>query len=141
MTARRPLFTKPRQALWSLAGGAAALAVMALSLKANTHPSISPLTRSGPISAVPSRIVSLDFCADQFLLELADRGQITALSTQSQAEHSFWRARAKGIPQVRARAEAVLALRPDLVVRTYGGDPGIEHLLASAGVQIGRAHV
>ena len=133
MTARRPLFTRRRHALWSLAGGAVALAVMALSLKTYAT---APGALGLPIPPAPRRVVSLDFCADQFLLELADRDQIAALSTQSRAEHSYWRDRAKDISQVRSRAEAVLALRPDLVVRTYGGDPGIERLLASAGVPV-----
>lgn len=136
MTARRPLLTKRRQALWSLAGGAAALIVIALSLKTYAIPPAALEMHGKPMSTAPRRIVSLDFCADQFLLELADRDQIAALSTQSRAEHSYWRERAKDIPQVRSRAESVLALRPDLVVRTYGGGPEIERLLASAGTPV-----
>ena len=38
------------------------------------------LALAQPASAEPRRIVSLDYCADQFVLALADRDQIAALS-------------------------------------------------------------
>ena len=72
----------------------------------------------------PARIVSLDYCADQYVLKLADREDILALSPDAGANFSYMRAAAEGLPRVRARAEDILLLRPDLVVRTYGGGPG-----------------
>lgn len=74
-----------------------------------------------PAHAAPGRIVSLDYCADQFVLALADRTQIVALSRGSRRDDSYFRARAQHIPQTRGTLEEVLALRPDLVVRTWGG--------------------
>lgn len=74
-----------------------------------------------PASAEPRRIVSLDYCADQFVLALADRDQIAAVSHGALREDSYYRARAVGIPQTRGTLEEVLALRPDLVVRNWGG--------------------
>ncbi|MGQ0534055.1 MAG: ABC transporter substrate-binding protein [Caulobacteraceae bacterium] len=74
-----------------------------------------------PASAEPRRIVSLDYCADQFVLALADRDQIAALSRGSQRDDSYFRERARGIRQTRGTLEEVLALRPDLVVRNWGG--------------------
>jgi len=71
--------------------------------------------------AEPRRIVSLDYCADQFVLALADREQITALSIGSLRDDSYFRDRARGIRQTRGTLEEVLALRPDLVVRNWGG--------------------
>lgn len=71
--------------------------------------------------AEPRRIVSLDYCADQFVLALADREQIAALSVGSRRDDSYFRARARGIRQTRGSLEEVLALRPDLVVRNWGG--------------------
>ncbi len=71
--------------------------------------------------AEPRRIVSLDYCADQFVLALADRDQIAALSRGSQRDDSYYRARALGIRQTRGTLEEVLALRPDLIVRNWGG--------------------
>ncbi len=74
-----------------------------------------------PAKAAPLRVVSLDYCADQYVLALADRSQITALSRGSQRDDSYFRARAHGIWQTRGSLEEVLALRPDLVVRNWGG--------------------
>lgn len=71
--------------------------------------------------AEPRRIVSLDYCADQFVLALADREQIAALSIGSLRDDSYFRDRARGIRQTRGTLEEVLALRPDLVVRNWGG--------------------
>jgi iron complex transport system substrate-binding protein len=71
--------------------------------------------------AEPRRIVSLDYCADQFVLALADRDEIAALSRGSLREDSYFRDRARGVRQTRGTLEEVLALRPDLVVRNWGG--------------------
>ena len=79
------------------------------------------LLLASPASAEPQRIVSLDYCADQFVLALADREQIVALSRGSRRDDSYYRARARGIRQTRGTLEEVLALRPDLVVRNWGG--------------------
>jgi len=74
-----------------------------------------------PAWAEPRRIVSLDYCADQFVLALADRQQIAALSRGALRDDSYFRGRAHGIRQTRGTLEEVLALRPDLVVRSWGG--------------------
>lgn len=84
----------------------------------------------------PQRIVSLDYCADQFVLKLADRDQIVAVSSDATRDFSFMRAQARDVPQVRSRAEDVLAVAPDLVVRSYGGEPNISFLLERAGVPV-----
>ena len=81
----------------------------------------SILLGSAAPAPLPS-VVSLDFCADQYVLALADRDQILALSVQADDQHSALRDQAEGLPQIRASAEDVLALNPDLVVRSYGGD-------------------
>lgn len=74
--------------------------------------------------AEPARptIVSLDYCADQFVLALADKEQILALSKDAERQFSYLRDKAAGIPKVRAAAEDVVALNPDIVVRSWGGD-------------------
>src|SRR5262249_17927275 len=74
-----------------------------------------------PAYAAPVRIVSLDYCADQYVLALADRAQIAALSPGARRDDSYFRARAAGLRQVRPSLENVLALRPDLIARTWGG--------------------
>lgn len=89
-----------------------------------------------PASAEPRRIVSLDYCADQFVLALADREQIAALSRGSQRDDSYFRDRARGIRQTRGTLEEVLALRPDLIVRNWGGPYDAEEVYARFGVPI-----
>ncbi|MBS0386760.1 MAG: ABC transporter substrate-binding protein [Proteobacteria bacterium] len=74
-----------------------------------------------PAAGEPRRVVSLDYCADQFVLALADHGQIAALSHNALRDDSYYRARAVGLRQVRPTIEETLALHPDLVVRTWGG--------------------
>lgn len=91
----------------------------------------------------PLRIVSLDYCADQYVLRLAPRTHIAAVSPDAGAEFSYMRAVSVGLPRVRPNAEDVLVLRPDLVVRSYGGGPGAADMFARAGVpvlQIGYAN-
>ncbi len=100
---------------------------------------------AGFASAQPARpsIVSLDYCADQFVLALAGRDQILALSKDSERGFSYLRAEAAGIPKVRTAAEDVIALKPDVVVRSYGGDPRALSLYTRFGirtVQIGIAN-
>jgi len=62
----------------------------------------------------PTRIVSLDFCADQYVLKLADRENILALSPEAVMAHSYMRTKAEGMPSVRPLAEDAIALQPDL---------------------------
>ncbi len=94
------------------------------------------LVWASPAWAEPRRIVSLDYCADQFVLALADREQIVALSRGSQRDDSYFRARAHGIRQSRGTLEEVLALRPDLVVRNWGGPWDAEQVYARFGIPV-----
>lgn len=86
--------------------------------------------------AAPRRIVSLDYCADQFVLALADRDQIAALSRGALRDDSYFRARAAGIRQTRGTLEEVLALRPDLVIRNWGGPWDAAEVYARFGVPV-----
>ncbi|MEM9179271.1 MAG: ABC transporter substrate-binding protein [Pseudomonadota bacterium] len=84
----------------------------------------------------PSRIVSLDFCADQYLLKFADREQILAVSPDAVRDFSFMREEAVGVPTVRSLAEDVILLKPDLVVRSYGGGPNAGAFFERAGIPV-----
>ncbi len=84
----------------------------------------------------PSRIVSLDYCSDQYVLKLADRDRILAVSRDAGKHFSYMREAAKGVPTVKATAEDVLALKPDLVVRSYGGGPNAAAFFERAGVPV-----
>tara|TARA_B100000678_G_scaffold54035_1_gene43275 strand:- start:3967 stop:4815 length:849 start_codon:yes stop_codon:yes gene_type:complete len=87
-------------------------------------------------SAAPQRIVSLDYCADQYVLAFADRENILALSTEATDDFSFMSDQAEGIPQVLPRTEDVLALKPDLIVRSFGGGPRASELFRRAGIEV-----
>lgn len=95
-----------------------------------------PESVSSPLSDRPMRIVSLDFCSDQYVLKLADREQILALSPDAERDFSFMRSEAEGLPKVRPLAEDVLILKPDLVVRSYGGGPNAESFFERAGIPV-----
>ncbi len=75
------------------------------------------------------RIISLDYCADQYVLALADRERILALSPDATSEFSYLADAAVGIPTIRPRAEEILLQQPDLVVRSYGGGAAISGML------------
>lgn len=89
-----------------------------------------------PAVAAPERVLSLDYCADQFVLELVPRERIAALSMDATEPFSFLRDEAVGIAQQSARAEAVLLAQPDLVVSSYGAGPGLRQFLTRAGVPV-----
>ncbi len=80
--------------------------------------------------ARPLRVVSLDYCADQYVLALADRAQIAALSRGARRDDSYYRARAIGLREIRPTLEEVLPLRPDLIVRNWGGPWDAERVYA-----------
>ena len=81
--------------------------------------------------APPKRIVSLNLCADQYLLALADPGQIAALTRFARdPDMSAGAKAATHIPMTRGSAEDVLALEPDLIVATPGRRSGTRAALA-----------
>ncbi|MFK8017897.1 MAG: ABC transporter substrate-binding protein [Gammaproteobacteria bacterium] len=84
----------------------------------------------------PTRIVSLDYCADQYVLKFSDREQILAVSPEAGASYSYMRESAAGLRAVRANAEDVLLLQPDLVVRAYGGGPRAAAFFDRAGIPV-----
>lgn len=107
--------------------------ILALCLTACSDERPMPAPQS---NAKPVRIVSLDFCADQYALKLADRKNILALSYEARLAHSYLREAAKGLPTFRPGAEQVLALEPDLILRSYGGGPNAERFYESAGIRV-----
>lgn len=102
------------------------------SLKAETRPSAKH---------VPQRVISIDYCADQYLLKLGTSSQILGVSPKSMASFSFMREKAKNFNKVRATTEELLALRPDLIIRSFGGGVGVNKFLKHHKIpilQIGR---
>jgi iron complex transport system substrate-binding protein len=68
-------------------------------------------------AAPPRRIVSLNLCADQYLLALADPAQIAGLTEWARdPDMSYYAGKARTLPFTHRTAEEVLTLRPDLVI-------------------------
>ena len=82
------------------------------------------------------RVVSLDYCADQYVLALADRDQIIALSPAATSDYSYHADKAAGLPVIRATVEEVLLRAPDVVVRQWGGGLGATPLLEDFGISV-----
>ena len=73
--------------------------------------------------APPHRIVSLNLCADQLVVELADRGQIAGLTRNApDTEMSAVAARTHGLHILGQSAEEILAINPYLIV----GEPSVQ---------------
>lgn len=91
------------------------------------------VTRQG----APLRIVSVNPCIDAALMHVADPGQIAAISAYSHDP------RASSIPLAQARrfaatdgsAEAIVALRPDIVLASGSLTPATSAALARLGVR------
>ena len=81
-------------------------------------------------------VFSLDQCADEYVLALAPRDDIAGLSYRADDADSYLRAQARGLPLRRASLESVLARRPDVVVRYWGGDELMARRLAERGVKV-----
>ena len=81
-------------------------------------------------------MISLDQCADQFVLALSPRDAIAGLSTRADDADSRLRALATGLPQRRVNLETALAARPQVAVRYWGGEPRLVSALQSRGVRV-----
>jgi iron complex transport system substrate-binding protein len=65
----------------------------------------------------PARVVSLNMCTDQLLLDLAPPGQIVGLSPYARSLSMSWAAsQSATLPVLSGTAEEVMLIRPDLVV-------------------------
>ena len=87
----------------------------------------------------PRRIVSAFLCTDEYVFRLVPRARIAGLSYLAGDTHpvvSTIAGQVNGIPRVRASAEEVLALRPDLVVTYQNTNLRMTRLLRTAGVPV-----
>lgn len=82
------------------------------------------------------RIVSVDLCADQYVLKFADPHSVVAVSKDATLDTSLMKALARDVPVVRPSLEDVLLQEPDIVVRSYGGGPGFSGALARLGITV-----
>ena len=83
----------------------------------------------------PGRVVSLNLCLDQLALAMAAPGQLVGVSDLSHDSRISprWR-EAQALPQVRKRAEEILALRPDLLIVDDFLTPSLRKTLRLAGI-------
>jgi iron complex transport system substrate-binding protein len=93
------------------------------------------LTLAAPAAAGP-KVFSLDQCADQYVLALSPREAIVGLSTRADDADSRLREQAGGLPLRRSTLESVLAAKPDVVVRHWGGDARLLAALRRHGVAV-----
>jgi iron complex transport system substrate-binding protein len=94
------------------------------------------LSGAAPALARGPTLVSLDECADQYVLGLVERDRVLALSDHARYADSWFRDRAQGIRRVKPRLESVLALHPDMAVRTWGGDLRLIQELQRRGIRV-----
>ncbi len=86
--------------------------------------------------SAPLRIVSLNPCLDGILIEVADPGQIAALSHYSRNPHQSAIADvAVRLPFTWGTAEEVAAMKPDLVLRSSMGGRALTAVLPRLGVR------
>jgi len=79
------------------------------------------LVCAAPADARPMRVMSLDQCADQYVLALRPEADLY-LSPRADDPDAYLRAAALGRPRVRPTLETALILKPAVVVRYWGGD-------------------
>ncbi len=76
-----------------------------------------PVQPAATPPTTPQRIVSINLCADQLVLALADRNQIAGLTRNARdPDMSSSAAAAGGLPLLSNSAEQILAIDPDLIV-------------------------
>jgi iron complex transport system substrate-binding protein len=92
------------------------------------------LVCGGVAAAAGPRIVSMNVCADQVLLTLADPEQILGLSRF--ARDAWVGGDAKRYPTLSGGAEDVLALKPDVVVASQFDKRSTRELLKANGLQL-----
>lgn len=93
------------------------------------------LAIAGPAVAVP-RVAALDQCADQYVLAMVPRAQIVGVTPRADDDDAWLRDRARGLPVRRPTLEAMLAARPTVVVRYWGGDPRLMRSFERRGVRV-----
>jgi len=85
--------------------------------------------------ARPLRVLSLDQCADQYVLALTPEADL-ALSSRADDLDSWMRQAARGRPRVRPTLEAAIGFQPDVVVRYWGGEPRLLAALEKRGTRV-----
>jgi iron complex transport system substrate-binding protein len=97
----------------------------------------SAAARAEQAASPPRRIVSLNLCTDQIVIDLVGHERIAALShLASDPALSAIAQEARGLTAIRGTAEEVLALDPDLVLTVSGSTPATVSLLERLGRRV-----
>lgn len=92
---------------------------------------------SAALAEAPQRIVSTNVCADQLALALAGRERVVSVSRLAiEPQISNHADLARGIPVNNARAEEIIALRPDLVLGDVYTGAHANRIAATLGVRV-----
>ena len=83
-----------------------------------------------------NRVVSIDFCADQYALKLLPKHKILAVSNDADKHFSYMRERAVNFLKIKPTAENIILLEPDLIIRSYGGGPYATSTFEKAGIPV-----
>lgn len=89
------------------------------------------------LAGKPQRIVSLNLCADELLLRLADREDIASVTfLGADARFSSVAGATEGLHLNHGKAEEILPLQPDLVIAEPYSARSTAHLLRRAGIPV-----
>jgi iron complex transport system substrate-binding protein len=98
-----------------------------------TNPSLG----AGDPAPTPRRVVSLNLCADELVLRLAQPQNVASVTWLSRDRRNSNVAEiAAGIPINHGRAEEIIALKPDLVIAGAYGAPAAVAMLKRAGIPL-----
>ncbi|WP_417797913.1 ABC transporter substrate-binding protein [Terasakiella pusilla] len=85
----------------------------------------------------PQRIVSLSVCGDQYVMGLAERSRIAALSEDARDPRiSLQHEKAQDLPITRGNAEEILLLKPDLVIANRWRGAKTVEILKQSGIPV-----
>lgn len=85
--------------------------------------------------SAPLRVMSLDQCADQYVLALRPDAEVR-LSPRADDPDAYLREAAMEHRRIRPTLEAAVAFKPDVVVRYWGGDMRLLSRLKSDGITV-----
>lgn len=92
---------------------------------------------AGAATAAPQRVVSLNLCTDQLLIDLAEPGQIAGLSPFARDPARAYAAeRAQNLPILSGSAEEVMVIAPDLVVSSRYMKRETRRFIAARGLRL-----
>jgi len=92
------------------------------------------LSGAGAAERSPQRVMSLNLCTDQLILQLLPPERITSVTFLSRStEHSFLKEKAFTVPINYGTSEEVLRQHPDVVLAGNTSTPAVRELLRRVG--------